>query len=406
MNLRPAPNAKHYWFAKKLAKFIIEADGGSRGNPGIAGSGAVVIDAATGELVAEVARYIGVATNNVAEYTALIAGLEVCKSLDSQATVDVRMDSKLVIEQMSGRWQIKHADMRVLAAQARELAIGRVDSFTWIPREQNSLADALANRAMDDMVDSTILFRDGNAESSAPMASVAEFNRELPSSVRAPGGVTSKLTTLILVRHGRTAMTETKKISGRGGENPPLSEAGRSDAAKAARAIGEIGVSGPWAYLKRPSAIVCSPILRAVETATIIGAPLSLSPITIDELAEISFGDWDGLTNDEARAANAQAFEEWRGSWQVSPPGGESLSDFDQRVMLAKANILKQHTGETVVVVSHVMPTRGFIRSAFDAGISAYWRPQISPCSISVIRFWGDESAEILAVNATSHLAE
>ena len=141
-----------------MVKYIIEADGGSRGNPGLAGSGAVVISAASGEIVAEVSRYIGVATNNVAEYTALIAGLEVCLEIDPEAKVDVRMDSKLVIEQMSGRWQIKHADMKVLAARARELSVGRVRTFKWIPREQNSLADALANRAMDDMADNNATY--------------------------------------------------------------------------------------------------------------------------------------------------------------------------------------------------------------------------------------------------------
>jgi len=413
MSLLGALTAKRYWLGRAiLARFILEADGGSRGNPGPAGSGAVVIDAASGEVLAEVARYIGVATNNVAEYRALIAGLEVCRQLDPDAKVDVRMDSKLVIEQMSGRWKIKHVGMKDLAAEARELAIGRVHAFKWIPREQNTLADAVANRAMDEMSDSTNIFAgtqttsSGNEQTSAPMAAVAEFNLELPSSVRAPGGVTKKLTTLVLVRHGRTALTETKKISGSGGANPSLSLAGRDDAAKVARAIAQIGVSGQWAHLKRPTAIVTSPILRAIETADAIGRPLGITPEVIDGLAEISFGVWDGLTNEEAREWYPEVFEQWRGSWQVSPPGGESLSDFDQRVMQAKDFILEKHEGETVVVVSHVMPTRGFIRSAFDAGISAYWRPQIAPCSMSVLRLWGSESAEILAVNATSHLAE
>jgi len=391
-----------------VVRFVVEADGGSRGNPGLAGSGAVVIDADTGEVIAEVARFIGIATNNVAEYKALIAGLEVCRQIDPEAKVDVRMDSKLVIEQMSGRWQIKHADMKILAAEARDLAVGRVHSFKWIPREQNTLADAIANRAMDEMVDSTDFF-DGQVQAQvellAPMAAVAEFNMELPSSVRAPGGTTERLTTLILVRHGRTSLTEAKKISGSGGANPPLSAAGRDDAARVALAISQIGKSGQWAHLKAPTVIISSPILRAVETASVIGGPLHISPSVNEDLAEISFGVWDGLTNDEARVAYPQEFEEWRGSWQVGPPGGESLSDFDQRVMAAKDRILNAHAGETVIVVSHVMPTRGIIRSAFEAGISAYWRPQIAPCSMSIVRFWGSDAAEILAVNATSHLA-
>jgi probable phosphoglycerate mutase len=395
-----------------LTKFIVEADGGSRGNPGPAGSGAVVIEASSGQVLVEIARFIGIATNNVAEYTALIAALEACQKLDAEATVSVRMDSKLVIEQMSGRWQIKHADMRDLAAQARALAVGRVKSYQWIPREINNRADALANKAMDERADSIrFIATDSNhgelaATVSTPMAAVAEFNAELPSSVRAPGGVTAQLTTIILVRHGRTALTESKRISGRGGENPPLSPAGRDDAARVAKAVSQIGRTGPWAHIKAPTAIICSPVLRAHETANIIGSSLSVTPRTDEDLSEISFGAWDGLTNDEARSAYPELFEQWRGSWQVSPPGGEALIDFDARVAAARDRIFLAHPGETVVVVSHVMPTRGFIRAAFEAGISSYWRPQISPCSISIVRFWGNETAEVLAINATAHLAD
>ena len=91
----------------KPQNLIIEADGGSRGNPGPAGSGAVVIDADTGEVILEIAKFIGVATNNVAEYLALKAGLEGAIGVNPSARILVRMDSKLVIEQMSGTWKIK-----------------------------------------------------------------------------------------------------------------------------------------------------------------------------------------------------------------------------------------------------------------------------------------------------------
>ncbi|MDK1343806.1 bifunctional RNase H/acid phosphatase [Streptomyces sp. 378] len=132
-----------------MREFIVEADGGSRGNPGPAGYGAVVSDAATGETLRETAEYIGVATNNVAEYRGLLAGLRAAHALDPAATVHVRMDSKLVVEQMSGRWKIKHPDMKPLAAQAaRVFPPGRV-TYEWMPRERNKHADRLANEAMD-----------------------------------------------------------------------------------------------------------------------------------------------------------------------------------------------------------------------------------------------------------------
>ena len=84
-------------------ELIVEADGGSRGNPGQAGSGALVLDAATGEVLTELGLYVGIASNNVAEYKGMIAGVRAAIELDPQAVLRVRMDSKLVVEQMSGR---------------------------------------------------------------------------------------------------------------------------------------------------------------------------------------------------------------------------------------------------------------------------------------------------------------
>jgi ribonuclease HI len=131
-------------------KLLIQADGGSRGNPGTAGYGAVVLDAVTGEVLAEVNEAIGHATNNVAEYSGLVAGLRAAGKLVPGATAEVRMDSKLVVEQMSGRWKIKHPALQPLAAEARQAAkaLGRV-TYTWVPRERNTHADRLANHAMD-----------------------------------------------------------------------------------------------------------------------------------------------------------------------------------------------------------------------------------------------------------------
>ncbi|MFD9305231.1 bifunctional RNase H/acid phosphatase [Streptomyces sp. NPDC060048] len=132
-----------------MPRFVVEADGGSRGNPGPAGYGSVVLDPVTGETLAERAEYIGVATNNVAEYKGLIAGLRAARELDPDAVVLVRMDSKLVVEQMSGRWKIKHPDMKPLAALAATILPRAQVTYEWIPRERNKHADRLANEAMD-----------------------------------------------------------------------------------------------------------------------------------------------------------------------------------------------------------------------------------------------------------------
>ena len=127
---------------------VVEADGGSRGNPGKAAYGAVLKEAATGRVLAERAERIGVASNNVAEYRGLIAGLELYREHADGADLEVRMDSKLVVEQMSGRWKIKHPAMRPLALEANRLAPART-RYTWVPREQNKHADRLANLALD-----------------------------------------------------------------------------------------------------------------------------------------------------------------------------------------------------------------------------------------------------------------
>jgi len=129
-------------------RLVIEADGGSRGNPGPAAYGALVRDAATGEVLNREGLAIGVASNNVAEYSGLIAGLEMARDIDPAAAVEVRMDSRLVIEQMAGRWKVKHPDMKPLALRAQRLRPASV-TWTWVPRESNKAADRLVNLALD-----------------------------------------------------------------------------------------------------------------------------------------------------------------------------------------------------------------------------------------------------------------
>jgi ribonuclease HI len=128
---------------------IVEADGGSRGNPGPAGYGAIVIDGDTGEVLAERAGYLGEATNNVAEYRGLIAGLETARALDPDAAIAVQLDSQLLVRQMKGEWKVKHPSMRELHAEAVAAARGARVTYAWAAREANTRADALANEAMD-----------------------------------------------------------------------------------------------------------------------------------------------------------------------------------------------------------------------------------------------------------------
>jgi broad specificity phosphatase PhoE/ribonuclease HI len=393
-------------------RVLIEADGGSRGNPGPAGSGAVLIDFDSGAILAEIALFIGIATNNVAEYKAVLAGIELANEMAPEAKLLVRMDSKLVVEQMSGRWKIKNEGMQELSVLMAKAIGSRDITFEWIPREQNSKADSLANEAMDAESSVTRKFVGEPGTSTISVVTLAskntaadlEYNPELPSSVRAPRNVTKKLTTVILVRHGRTALTETHKLSGRGGEDPQLSELGREDARKVALELAKVGNSSVFAKLVPPSAIISSPIARTRETAQIIADQLGLRVNIEEDIAEIAFGAWDGHTNQEVAARWPEQYNAWRGDVQIAPPGGESLQDFDVRVQRGRARILEQYEGQTVVVVSHVMPIRGFIKAATVSDWPIYWRASVAPCSITVLRFWGEEAAEVTTVNYTSHL--
>ena len=130
-------------------KLIIEADGGSRGNPGPAAYGCLVKDAQTNEVLFQEGKTLGTTTNNVAEYSGLVAALEAAHKIDPNAQIEVRMDSKLVVEQMSGNWKIKHENMKDLVGKARNAFAKDQVKYVWVPREDNLAADTLLNIALD-----------------------------------------------------------------------------------------------------------------------------------------------------------------------------------------------------------------------------------------------------------------
>ena len=130
-------------------KLIIQADGGSRGNPGPAAYGCLVKDAQTNEVLFKEGKTLGITTNNVAEYSGLVAGLVAAHEIDPKAQIEVRMDSKLVVEQMSGNWKIKHENMKCLVEKARNAFAQSQVNYVWVPREDNLEADTLLNIALD-----------------------------------------------------------------------------------------------------------------------------------------------------------------------------------------------------------------------------------------------------------------
>jgi broad specificity phosphatase PhoE/ribonuclease HI len=369
-------------------RVVVEADGGSRGNPGPAGFGAVVRDAASGEVLAEVAEGIGRATNNVAEYRGLIAGLEAAVALEAES-VDVKMDSKLVVEQMSGRWQVKHPDMAALKRQADVLVrrLPRV-RFSHIPRALNSHADRLANEAMDAAARGETWVRRVGVVAEAPRA-----NR-LPGWSPDMGPPTS----LLLLRHGETAMSIERRFSGVG--DPELTERGRAQAAAAAERLALVSASAPI------SAIYSSPLRRALATAHAVASKLGLDVMVDKKLRETDFGDWDGYSLSEVRDRWPAELDAWLASPKVAPPAGESFEETLVRVRRARGEIIAAHAGSTVLVVSHVSPIKTLLRLALDGGPQTLYRLHLDLTSLSIVDWYADGPAVVRLMNDTSHLGE
>ncbi|MGD3106201.1 bifunctional RNase H/acid phosphatase, partial [Streptomyces sp. YGL11-2] len=394
-------------------KLIVEADGGSRGNPGPAGYGAVVLDPATGEALAEAAEFIGTATNNVAEYKGLLAGLRAAHALDPQATVHVRMDSKLVVEQMSGRWKIKHPDMKPLAAEAKTVFPANQVSYEWIPREKNKHADRLANEAMDagkngkqwEPRDSRAALatagapaRSAAARAADRAAEAAETGEQAPAAPPVGWGAPDLgvPATFVLLRHGETALTPEKRFSGSGGTDPELSAAGRRQAEATAAALAARGTI---------QAVVSSPLRRCRETADAIAARLGLDVRVEDGLRETDFGAWEGLTFAEVRERFPEDLDAWLGSVKAAPTGGgESFAATARRVAVVRDKLIARYAGRTVLLVTHVTPIKTLVRLALGAPPESLFRMELSAASLSAVAYYADGNASLRLLNDTSHL--
>lgn len=353
------------------ARVIVEADGGSRGNPGPAAYGAVLRDADTGQVLATKAETLGVATNNVAEYSGLIAGIQLANEFAPEAELEVRMDSKLVVEQMAGRWKIKHPDMKPLALTAQRELAGRQVVWTWVPREENKAADALVNAALDGN-------KTGDAAVAAPAASTDRHGWR--------SKFTSTPTTFVLVRHGVTEHTERKVFSGSGGTDPQLTDTGRDQAKRAGEWIRAVG---------GVDAVVASPLRRTRETAGIIAGALGLEVDIEAGIAEVAFGDWEGFTFAEIMDQWPDDLKRWLDSTAIAPPQGEAIDAVRERVLETRDRLMDQHAGKTVVVVSHVTPIKLLVADALGAPITSIFRMELAPASVTTIQWWPDGATSL-----------
>lgn len=430
----------------------VECDGGSRGNPGIAGCGSSVLEG--DQEVAARWEFIAKATNNVAEYQGLINALELAIEVAkmrgvaaADLEIQVRMDSKLVVEQMSGRWKIKHPDMKPLAARVKELeATLAAVTYNWVPRAQNKRADELANRAMDDGVggrwfDDALSFQTAadSAEAganAAPADAGVSAEDQAAQSAHAGTGVTGvetvtsaeavtdaasapewhpggKPTRLWVLRHGQTEMSVQKQFSGL--SDPELTSHGREQARRAAAYVagqlsGGAGGNASAGSSAGPVAIYSSPLKRTRQTAEAVaealaeaaavggsssaGGPGAAKPrVHVTEaLIEMNFGDWEGRTFAEVMDEFPLEHDACFWDSAAAPSGGESPDDVLARVRPFLRDVARNHPGEDVVLVSHVTPIKSILRHALCASGALYRTLHLDLAGLSVIEIFPDGS--------------
>ncbi|CAM5295932.1 Bifunctional RNase H/acid phosphatase OS=Streptomyces fumanus OX=67302 GN=GCM10018772_01190 PE=4 SV=1 [Streptomyces fumanus] len=356
---------------------------------------------------------------------------------------------------MSGRWKIKHPDMKPLAAEARAVfPAGRV-TYEWIPRAENKHADRLANEAMDagargerwSATGSRAELEAGTAGAGADEGATGAETAEAPGTdaartpgakapgtdtapapgAKAPGTDTAPApgarttpeaadvratrkvatpgwgppdmgapATFVLLRHGETPLTPQKRFSGSGGSDPSLSATGREQAARAAESLARRGTI---------QAVVSSPLARTRETAGIVAAELGLD-VTVEEgLRETDFGAWEGLTFGEVRERWPQDLNAWLADPDAEPTGGgESFAATGDRIAATRDKLVAAYAGRTVLLVSHVTPIKTFVRLALGAPPESLFRMELSAASLSAIAYYADGNASVRLFNDTSHL--
>ncbi|WP_440303593.1 reverse transcriptase-like protein [Intrasporangium sp.] len=332
---------------------MVEADGGSRGNPGVAGYGALVREAESKAVLVELAEPLGQASNNVAEYSGLIAGLAAAFDIDPGADVTVQMDSKLVIEQMAGRWKIKHADMRRLALEARDIcaqisAAGGTVDFQWVPRERNKAADALSTEGMD----GHHVHRDLREE--PDLATPVEGSSGISASDGAgtPTGA----------EHAALPAVDTREAPVTGDGLRLLLVQFPTEQAQAASVAG-----AALELLGRESRVTAAAEPLATQVACRIAESLGV------EVAESD--DWAGTSG----AAGA-----------------------DERVLAAYHSLCEQ--GGTVVAVTTRRAVLTVLAEVLGLAPDRFWTIATAPGSLSAVEVWPDGTASVAFTNRTAHL--
>ena len=201
------------------------------------------------------------------------------------------------------------------------------------------------------------------------------------------------MTRYVLVRHGQTEWNRVERFRGRA--DVPLNETGMAQA----RATGE-RVAGEW----KPVAVYSSPLSRAVRTAEAIAQHFGLPVQARPKLADIDYGEWQGLTPDEARVRWPQEVEAWYSAPQDARiPGGETLAALRARAMAEIRELGRLHEGGTIVLAGHTVINRIILLGVLGLGNDRFWRLRQEPCAINVFE-WDGSEFDLVSLNDTCHL--
>ncbi|MBV7295809.1 histidine phosphatase family protein [Corynebacterium sp. TAE3-ERU12] len=208
-------------------------------------------------------------------------------------------------------------------------------------------------------------------------------------------GLDSQPARLVLLRHGQTPMSVDRRYSG-SRSDVALTDLGTQQAQRAAADLARSG----WDF----AGIVCSPLLRTRQTAEFAAEALGLSLEIDDDLRELDFGDWEGMTFAEARERDPEQHAAWMADPEHTTPGGESFAALDARVRAARERICERYAGRDVLVVSHVSPIKATLRQAMGSGYEVFTRMFLDLASVSVAEFYPEGRTSVTLVNSTAHL--
>ncbi|MEI7930435.1 MAG: histidine phosphatase family protein, partial [Actinomycetes bacterium] len=249
-------------------------------------------------------------------------------------------------------------------------------TYKWIPRDENSHADRLANKALD-----------GDVSTNAPLQKNFLIERLVSGE---------KPTIIYFVRHGETILTPERRFSGGDGSDPELS----ADGLEQAEAVGrELAARGA-------DLIIASPMVRTKQTAEAIAKATGLE-ITLDEAwREAGFGEWDGLSISDVKKLYPNEWLSWVSSTGASAGiTGESYEDVAARSEQALTNLALEHPGKTIIVVTHNYVIRTLVALVLGAPLESVYHLDVLPCSITTVNSWASDGLRALrGLSERSHL--